>query len=69
MNKTVNEIKQSTGKRFDQLETKLSDLESNISKLVTRGEAGEMKIEVKTEVANDFEKIVGKKSKKKEMKY
>ena len=61
INKTVIEIKETTGERFDRIETKVSDLESNMKKLVTRDEAGKIKDEVKTEVTVDFEKIVEKK--------
>ena len=32
INKTVNEIKETTGERFDQLETKVGDLESDMKK-------------------------------------
>ena len=57
----MNEIKETTGERFDQLETKVGDLESDMKKLMTRDEASKLKDEVKTEVSVDFEKIVEKK--------
>ena len=47
INKTVNEIKETTGERFDQLETKVGDLESDMKKLMTRDEASKLKDEVK----------------------
>lgn len=66
INKTVNEIKQSTCERFDNLESKVSDLEGNMNKLVTKEEASQMKNEVKDEVIRDFETIVDTKLKERE---
>ena len=47
INQTVNDIKTSTSERFDNLETKVTDLEQNMGKLITREEVDDMKNDLK----------------------
>ena len=51
INQTVHEIKTSTSERFDKLENKVSDLETNMGKLITREEVDNMKQDLKDEAA------------------
>ena len=62
INQTVNDIKTSTSERFDNLETKVTDLEQNIGKLITREEVDDMKRDLKEETISDFEKMLKKKA-------
>ena len=64
--KNVIDIKISTSERFDNLETKVSDLEQNMGKLITREEVDSMKQDLKDEAASDFEKILEKKLKERD---
>ena len=66
INQTVNEIKTSTSERFDKLETNVSDLETNMGKLITHEEVDNMKQDLKDEAASDFEKILEKKLKERD---
>ena len=54
INQTVNEIQTSTSERFDNLETKVTDLEQNMGKLITREEVDDMKKNLKEETVSDF---------------
>ena len=63
INQTVNEIKTSTSERFDNLETKVSDMEHTMDKLITHEEVDSMKQDLKDEAASNFEKILEKKLK------
>ena len=62
INQTVNDIKTSTSERFDNLETKVSDLEQNMGKLITREEVDNMKQDLKDVAASDFENKFGEKA-------
>ena len=66
INETVNDIKTSTSERFDNLETKVSDLEQNMGKLITLEEVDNMKQDLKDEAASDFEKNLEKKLKERD---
>ena len=66
INQTVNEIKTSTSERFDNLETKVSDMEHTMDKLITREEVDSMKQDLKDEAASNFEKILEKKLKERD---
>ena len=53
-------------KRFDNLETKVSDMEHTMDKLITREEVDSMKQDLKDEAASNFEKILEKKLKERD---